>query len=422
MRYPKGLKEFIYNETDYRENKTLKISRFVSFIQMYEGKPLERIFGFLSDTKNRTMKDMLVKEVARNYDHKQWLGDVYACTINGRKYPAYCYKKDGFGLHKGNGWSFSFCYSMTDPNEFLEEHDIKYSGWDRNKVELDFLTYLTNYLENPKCELLVKAGLGYWTKYIKYLDTSKKSLHQIFKIKQECVPLLQDENFRYNELMACRKYGYTNIEDIKTRLCINEICRRKYYEDFIKEILKRDETFKYLSDNKFFLRYGMYDYMDYLKELKELGAITDNRSLYPKNFKTAHKKAASKIKAKESAKLMAGFTKSYEKNKKYEYGQDKYLIIAVSLPNQLYKESEVLGHCVRTYDEDVAAGRTEIMFIRKSKNPNRPFYTLELKNKKVIQVRGKENQDPNEEVIEFIRDWSKKFRIKYNPELQQSFN
>lgn len=418
MPYPKEIKDFIYSITDYKKNRTLKVWRFVSYMTMLDGKPLERIFGFISDSNERTIQSMLVQEVARNYDHKQWLGDIYQCSFGGYKKVNYHKAKssDWFGRVKYK-WSFSAWWMVT-PEQFLTKYDIKYSGW-TEKSHLDFLEYMTNYMEYPKCELFMKAGLGYWTNYLKHLDLNKKALHEIFKIKQEAIPLLKRKDFGYKELMCCRKYGYTKMKQIRTRILIQYYTKKDPYTETTEEsltvnkVLKLDDTYKYLL--KLYKKDGwvISDYRDYLKQLIRLGAIEDPKSLYPKDFVKAHKAATRKIKLNESKEMLKGFKESYSKYKKYEFKSDNLLIIAVSEPKQLYQESKALKHCVRTYDEEVAAGNTEIMFIRKKSDPNKPYYTLELKGKKVNQVRGKDNKNPRDNVVKFVRAWAKKFKLKY---------
>lgn len=423
MPYPKFLKEYILVNTDYMHNRTKRVSRFVSYYDIFEGKPIERIFGFICLSNKRTIENMLVKEVCRNYDHHQWLGGVYSSYFGGYKYPYYN-TLDVFDIVK-NKWHFNYLYHMYSPKQFLDNNDIKYSGW-TDECELDFFEYITTYFENPKCELLMKAGLGYWTKYLKNLDLTKKSLHEIFKIKQECTPLLHNSRFGYRELMVCRKYGYTDMEEIITRIALSYHCKKERiindykYDEYIIDILKDDATFKYFVKYKFASCGRIYDYIDYLKELKQLGALSDPKALYPKQFKKAHREATKKIDIKESEKFIKGFTKSYNKYKQYEFKKGNLIIMAVKLPEQLYEESEKLDHCVRTYDEDVAKGKTEIMFIRQKDKPNKPYFTLELKGRKVKQVRGKNNKDPNEDVIKFVRTWSNKFNLKYN-EKQEAY-
>ena len=51
------------------------------------------------------------------------------------------------------------------------------------------------------------------------------------------------------------------------------------------------------------------------------------------------------------------------------------------------------------------------MFVRKQSDPNEPFVTLELKGRKVIQVRAKNNSIPIPKVCDVVRDWGKRFRL-----------
>ena len=50
MRYPKGLKDWIIENTDYSYRVT-NVSRYVHYIQMFEGKPLRRVFAYRSESK-----------------------------------------------------------------------------------------------------------------------------------------------------------------------------------------------------------------------------------------------------------------------------------------------------------------------------------------------------------------------------------
>lgn len=389
---------------------------YVDYYQMFDGKPLRRVYAYAYSKPDRVLH---VKEVARYYDHRQYLNYCLYCIPMAGK------RVDFFGIggftpwpDKGNSpsrfWKFWPTQHLQRLDVFLRENNLPYTGWDKSMEDnIYFDEYITVYLENPKIELLSKAGFGYWVRYLKYLDTSKKLLHEIFKIKKEAVPLLQDSSFNYQALMVCRKTGYTDMNMIKTVLEIEKIKQYFILSEEINSIINQEKTVKYVAKLQNLKSFIIQDYVDYLRDLQKLGAINDPKAIYPKAFKKAHKETAMKIKLAESQKLIEGFKKNYQKHKKYIFEGEKYLIRPVIEPKELYKESEVLGHCVRTYDENVAAGTTEIMFIRKKNNETKPFYTLELKKKKVIQVRGKYNEDPTKSVIKFVEEWSKKFKIRY---------
>lgn len=410
--YPKGLKRFIYESTDFQTNTTLRTNRFVEYIEMFEGKPLKRIFGFVSKTKNRSYKDILVKEVARYYDHCQYLGGVECCYLNGQKKCWFGYK-DRFTKYNKHQWWFD-CYEMTDYDQFLQDNNLLYTGWNDYKGYLSFDEYITDYLKNPKIELLVKAGLSKWVRYLRYLDTSKKAIHDVFKIHQDCVPLLYEYGFGFQELLMCRKTHSNDLQYLRNKVALKYrlIDLRRWYggnDENVIQVLKQEKTIKYIIDKKIWER----DYIDYLRDLAQLGAITDAKALYPKNFMKAHNEANKQIEISKSKELIDGFIKAYKKHKKYIYEDSDFIIKPVKEPMELYEESAKLNHCVRTYDKDVSKGETEILFIRKLKSQNKPFYTLELKRKKIVQVRGKGNKNPDKKVDAFVQKWANEYKFKY---------
>ena len=49
--------------------------------------------------------------------------------------------------------------------------------------------------------------------------------------------------------------------------------------------------------------------------------------------------------------------------------------------------------------------QTNIFFIRRSEEPDKPYFTLEYKNGAINQNRGYDNQDPPLEVVGFASEW-----------------
>ena len=95
--------------------------------------------------------------------------------------------------------------------------------------------------------------------------------------------------------------------------------------------------------------------------------------------------------------------------KVYVY-EDKGLLIRPAVSQtELINESKMLNHCVRKYAKNMSKRKTAIFFIRDIKNPNNPFVTLELKDKNVVQVRARKNEEPPINVKNFVRSWENKF-------------
>lgn len=75
---------------------------------------------------------------------------------------------------------------------------------------------------------------------------------------------------------------------------------------------------------------------------------------------------------------------------------------------ELIREGEKLSHCVGTYAERYANREVNILVIRKKKNSEEPFYTMEIsKNKIIIQCRGKRNCSMTDEIKKFVEQYEK---------------
>lgn len=86
------------------------------------------------------------------------------------------------------------------------------------------------------------------------------------------------------------------------------------------------------------------------------------------------------------------------------------MIILPKSGDEIKEEGRVLHHCVGTYVERVAKGETMILFVRKESEPNVPYFTLEYKDGKVIQCRGKNNCSMTKEVKAFVKAFERKMQ------------
>ena len=158
------------------------------------------------------------------------------------------------------------------------------------------------------------------------------------------------------------------------------------------------------------------DYITWCKELKV--NLHDEYNLLPPNFQRRHDEMyMAYLKEKDKAE--------YEKRMAYnrmleimrqEMTEDnpenmhlEGLFIRLPMQiNELKDEGEALHHCVATYMDQVMKGQTMIFFIRKEEEPEKPFYTLEWKNHKIVQCRGMRNCDMTPEVKAFTTIFSEK--------------
>nr|WP_285866017.1 PcfJ domain-containing protein [Lederbergia lenta] len=145
---------------------------------------------------------------------------------------------------------------------------------------------------------------------------------------------------------------------------------------------------------------------DYLNECKELGIdITQEKSLLPNSLYTAHRKTTRTIKLKKDELVNQKIEKLQPSLDSYYFKYKDLFIRPAKSTNELFEEGEKLEHCVGGYAKSYASGRIAILFIRKSKQPDTPYYTVELDlhSKYIIQCRGFDNEDPTDDVELFVK-------------------
>src|SRR5690606_20965988 len=96
------------------------------------------------------------------------------------------------------------------------------------------------------------------------------------------------------------------------------------------------------------------------------------------------------IRSDELAKLEV--KKRNEKLKHLTFEHKGLLIRLPKTPNEIIQEGKKLDHCVGSYADRHAKGETTIMFIRRKDKPDNPYYTVEIRNNNVMQVRGIRNK------------------------------
>ena len=101
---------------------------------------------------------------------------------------------------------------------------------------------------------------------------------------------------------------------------------------------------------------------------------------------------------------------------KYSYSNETYSITIPKTPVDIINEGTELHHCVKTYIKKVLQQETIILFLRKNNDLDVPYFTIELKGDKVIQIHGAFNCNLKEDSSEreFIRLWAKEKKLKLN--------
>jgi len=315
------------------------------------------------------------------------------------------------------------CYSnirtvyINSYDPFLKQSIHKYCGFEFSGLEDNKLFwFLYQYEKHPQMEFIAKMGL---------MDIVIGNLNCI-RWSQKGYKLLGLEN--KNEVEKVRmcdhhgglKFFRKHKDDIKKynldtkhKIFIYDILYQRHFSLISTKLINYiDEIDK---ENRVFYHYfsKASDYIDYIGFCKELEIPLTSLIKYPDDFKKAHDEMQDKIKVYESKSKTKNIQRQVIKTLfKYRYANADYIITPANSVKDLLDESRELNHCVRTYASRYAKGETAIFLIRKRNDVLTPFYTLELKNNKIEQVRGKNNCDPIEEVKKFVMNWAKKNHIQ----------
>lgn len=315
----------------------------------------------------------------------------------------------------------------------LEQFKKMYELETRKDVSAWFIDqYLNFFRKNPYIEKIIKVG---WSKLTEQIVDGVGDSWNRTEIKD----LLNTEANTLPELLGLTRENFLLLKKVTNNPCWKDIQILIYSQQLRERLSEKDynilryfmdegyvdqwkrllECKKYSTLNKL-ERYihqntkgRSNDYFDYLEWTGKLGYDMKNEfNLFPKDFGKSHDERSKEYMAQKD-RLQREAVKRFNKLLK-RYKQETLDVEALNmnidglfirLPNdlkELTKEGEALHHCVGTYKEKVMKGETTIFFIRKISQPDKPFYTLEWKEGKVVQCRGMKNCSMTPEVKAFV--------------------
>lgn len=133
---------------------------------------------------------------------------------------------------------------------------------------------------------------------------------------------------------------------------------------------------------------------------------------WPKNLKAAHDDVTRRYKAKSNELVRVGFAARVQELERFVWSAGGITIRPCGTQEEMNAEGKALSHCVARYAEDHAMGKTAIFLIRKEEEPDKPWFTLELDERKLVvkQNRGKHNCARTEEIQDFENKWLEHIR------------
>ena len=157
-----------------------------------------------------------------------------------------------------------------------------------------------------------------------------------------------------------------------------------------------------------------YDYLNIVKKIEDTENFKAQFSSVDE-IKLMHDNIVEIYNLKKEEYEIKKFNKQKEKWEKFIYENDTYKVIYPDKPELLAKEGIELRHCVKSYIDRVIDGVTNILFIRKQEDIDKPFFTVEISNKGDIeQVHGFGNRNASTEpgLEDFIKEWQDAIGLK----------
>lgn len=118
----------------------------------------------------------------------------------------------------------------------------------------------------------------------------------------------------------------------------------------------------------------------------------------------------------KNTKKTQKFKKHSEELKKYLYENSDFVILCPQTPKELVHEGRQLRHCVADFTNKIIKGKSDIFFLRKKENENKPFFTIEVnpKKRKIKQVHGFDNSNITKDSLEykFLQEWARNKKLK----------
>lgn len=291
--------------------------------------------------------------------------------------------------------------------------DLKYANFDKTNYGYNIINYIVDFLKYPAIEVLEKSGFEKLTHEIAIrhigkskLNLRKKDLREILNLNGAEVKTARKEKWKMHEIYTYRNYKKHGVILDKKQINLMSTDPEANWLKRLPTCINKQKAVKYIEKNEIYIR----DYRDYIKEIKYLGYDLKRKDvIFPKDFIKTHYESSQKYKVFADEIKQKEFQRSIRKMYPFrEFIFKKFLIKPVQNIAELTKESEKLQHCVRTYADQIIKGESIILFIRKSKTPDIPFYTVELNEKmKLQQCRGYRNCSMTDEVKEFVEEYLK---------------
>lgn len=326
----------------------------------------------------------------------------------------------------------SRCYYYLYKNKnIVIKHDLHFG----EIQEISELKRLAKWCAQEKNELFIKSGL----------DPYK--LNQYVKYPNETTPSKKIGVSKY-VLKLIKKYG-DNTSKIDAIMFLSNELNANEIIQFVDNFVSKEDSWLFISNareaislykraNISFAKLSNYLYKElplnqflyYKSDENMFDSPIDNCSIlydcyrmanslninfekYPKHLEQYHKTLIYEFNLHREECENECLLEVSNQFENLIMQDDKFALIIPKTKKELFKEGKRMHHCVGTYVESMANGRSIIFFLRKQNDIDNSYVTIEYSpyDNAIKQVKAKYNEHAKDDVIEFVKKWAKEKNI-----------
>lgn len=312
-------------------------------------------------------------------------------------------------------------------------------AWSLNRNQ-----YLYMWYQRPAMEQVMKVGLYNAARamlsatikdYPELVNAKGKGVYEILGINKPVLSIAKENNLSIKQIQQAQDMwnmdqtldnetysklvsllgnasGYYGRSDYNNGALVTaeEICQ-KFNIKFSAQAEYINEVYRYQCIAPL---EALRHWLDYLNMAKKIGVKLRHDRKFPKSLRLEHDKCVFISNALSATEVdKKAFDEVAAKNDWLAWKYKKLVVINPHTPEEIVDEGIQLSHCVATYVERIKEQLTTVLFIRFAETPDEPYYTMEVKNGAVTEVKGYSNTAPTEpEVIELLNEYCKVKKLR----------
>lgn len=282
--------------------------------------------------------------------------------------------------------------------------------------------FVSNHISNIGTFLNYVNTYGFFEQYFVADITNISSYLRIplNKVPKQLIKLCQQYNIQIDNDIIRAYNGNEGIFSSVLSLELEEISDRdrflilQYLSNSYSNIYQLIFTHKYTPK-------ALFKYMDHiiihealntneiLRNLSDyanmMSKISSKFDRYPRNLLTTHQIAVRNYNRLKQEFDENAFRKRIKES--LEWKHDKFVFIYPKYIQDIKDEAVMQNNCVASYVDRVINGECDILFMREKEKLDKSLVTLEIKNGKVIQQKGRFNRETTDEENIAIEKYNK---------------